>query len=165
MFKSVMKFTLIVVVPVVLLGACFVWMLDPYHLSSPKDVKLVSIFQKNRAVFEELRNMAAQEGEAIIIPSEFNKKISLPRKAHYDSLLSKIGNPTLVSGSERIKWVYASAGIQRTGSEWTKGISFDVNCDKAQTRESLDKIPEPREDAVYCRTIDGNWRINVSIWI
>lgn len=159
-----MKVTLISSAILLLLYACVFWMLDPYHLGAPKDIELIEMFEKNRTVFEELHSMAEQEGEAIIVPSIPNNKISSFRKSQYDSLLSKIGNPTLILGENRIKWIYASGGMQSIGPTWTKGISFDVNCNKNELRRSLDLFPKPLEDQVYCRAIKGNWRINVTIW-
>jgi hypothetical protein len=165
MSKFAAKLALVFIAPLIFVACYFFCISDPYHLSAPKDGNLINIFKKNEIVFSELRNMALQEGEAIIIPKERNSRIPAFRKDHYDQLLAKIGNPTLISGGERIKWVYASGGILTIGSEWTKGISFDLDCAEENQRQSLDIFPAPAENTVYCRAIEGNWWVNVSIWI
>lgn len=144
-------------------AALIFWALDPWNLSAPSDRTLIDTFHQNRAAFERLHQMAAEDAGRIsyVSRSEIVGTISDTRKQEYKDLLPKIHSGLIVGmdyDSER--FIFAHGALSAISGGWTKGIEYVPGDAKrfGVIVQNLDKANELSAN-VYLREIEPHWFI------
>ena len=146
---------------VLLLGAFFFWMTDPLNLRAPKDQKLLEIFQDHRGDFEKLRTMVIEDlpNEQYFRTSNLEKsKLNPSRKQEYRQLLNAIWPDLIVrTDGTSVDFIFAGGGLSALGAEWSKGITYAPDGDKAAIFLSNLNGIRKLTAGDYLRPIESNW--------
>jgi hypothetical protein len=162
LFKTLLGIAIVLFIPV----ALYFWMVDPWHISAPKDQKLITIFHNHRAAFEKLREMAAedikQRKASFFSESYIEGNLDEIRKAEYRHLISEIysGLVLAIDYDGAVIFTFAHGGLSAISPGWMKGIEY-VPGDYRRRGKIVDDLDHGYllKPNGYLREIEPKWFI------
>jgi hypothetical protein len=134
-----------------------------FSRSNNSDYRLISIFYKNKSVFEKIQRLAMSDPHSNVCfgdPSIYNIRCPPGRQLYYHMLISELPARAHVQAEPEVGlWVnLAHGGLLAVGPTWYKGIVY-LRSNAAIRGEILASLDHASNlpPGIYYRQIDGNW--------